>query len=695
MNLFKHLITNCNVIESRITLEIGALGKTGELFGKYRTGQRARNTGLPSRDLVTGKRCANTPANGKEPKSMADSISQCTSGAPSSGSQLLVCSPFAVRSCHAFLSITRLSAIAHSNSEYNTALTNFITSRMKLKFAVKLYSMLYKRRSLYVYPIHSLATFTRALAFEELRQALLCGAEYPVLRKPIGTQSVFHSQAISKGTNMIWSMYKDINRQPEGALVAGVSRNLRTPLARLFCSKHNEAHLRRFATSLQQAQEALDTRERPLLGSAHSRNTLDVSVSEVISIAMKKLEPLHAECSHAFRADRSQHTCLIQIQTEFVEDDWLIIGDTTTAFAQMSDAKCHHLLCRTINDIALCDLVKKCVPHTHSLKKTTKYTQRCRFTKPLNDELLKSKMKLRDIMDNTVLHNLDMFILRLHPKMLGFENEAKCSFRSAGPQLHYTRYAHHFVIGISGSKKRVTKMLRIIERFLQERLTCYAPNTLEIKSLMTGKIPFLGYLLLRSRQGQTTRPRGRLKIGASTKCRIRTSFFDASGCVSTLSLLKAKGCVSSQEGPVLRRVSRKEAKAQGIGPKNHKNFVAADAISIRLLVNMPKVIHSLAEKGFCDRSGRPKPNFHYFQDTQHNTVARVASVLRGLSNYYNLADYKRRCAARWSYILTHSIAMMFAAKFKLRTRAKVFALAGRNLSKPLLAAQRKGVKMTK
>lgn len=110
---------------------------------------------------------------------------------------------------------------------------------------------------------------------------------------------------------------------------------------------------------------------------------------------------------------------------------------------------------------------------------------------------------------------------------------------------------------------------------------------------------------------------------------------------------------------------------------------------IRLLVNMQKVIESLADKGFCDRSGNPKPNFHYFQDSQNKTVARVASLLRGLTNYYQLAESKRRCVSRWSYILTHSIAMMFAAKFKLGTRAKVFALAGRNLIKPLLAKKRK------
>jgi Type II intron maturase len=116
---------------------------------------------------------------------------------------------------------------------------------------------------------------------------------------------------------------------------------------------------------------------------------------------------------------------------------------------------------------------------------------------------------------------------------------------------------------------------------------------------------------------------------------------------------------------------------------------------IRLLVNMDKVIESLADKGFCDLSGNPKPNFQYFQDSQKKTVARVGSLLRGLTNYYQLAESKRRSISRLSYILTNSVAMMFAAKFKLRTRAKVFGLAGRNLMKPLLSKKRKSCEHTK
>lgn len=100
---------------------------------------------------------------------------------------------------------------------------------------------------------------------------------------------------------------------------------------------------------------------------------------------------------------------------------------------------------------------------------------------------------------------------------------------------------------------------------------------------------------------------------------------------------------------------------------------------------MQKVINRLAEKGFCDKSGHPKPNFAYFQYPQSDSVARIASILRGLANYYHLANSKRQCVTRLSYILRTSLAKTYAAKFKLGTAAKVFAKGGRDLSKPIKA----------
>lgn len=100
-----------------------------------------------------------------------------------------------------------------------------------------------------------------------------------------------------------------------------------------------------------------------------------------------------------------------------------------------------------------------------------------------------------------------------------------------------------------------------------------------------------------------------------------------------------------------------------------------------------KVIRKLSEAKFCDKSGDPKPCFTQMHQTQSLTNMRIRGVLMGLCNYYKLANNRRRFTSRISYILRHSTAKMYAAKYKLRTRAQVFKKAGKYLDKALLARE--------
>jgi hypothetical protein len=246
--------------------------------------------------------------------------------------------------------------------------------------------------------------------------------------------------------------------------------------------------------------------------------------------------------------------------------------------------------------------------------------------------------------------------------------------------LQYVRFAHEVLLGYTGNP-HVAKLLRsLVSRFVGRRLQLRV--TREALQLHRAKL---------SAPNQPSWP-AMVQFGAPPQgCCLRKPLGDTRGeGVPFLGYLIShrvrepetrRPLQRSPEGGYLRPTDTLSAPKKELAHPRLRN-------KVRLLVNMPKVLHSLAEQGFCDRSGNPQPNFHYFQETQSNTVARVASVLRGLANYYHLAESQRRCVSRWSYILTHSLAMMFAAKFKLGTRAKVFAVAGRNLWKPLLAKSR-------
>lgn len=101
-----------------------------------------------------------------------------------------------------------------------------------------------------------------------------------------------------------------------------------------------------------------------------------------------------------------------------------------------------------------------------------------------------------------------------------------------------------------------------------------------------------------------------------------------------------------------------------------------------------KVIKKLNQAKFCDGKGDPKPCFQYMHQTQSVTNTRIRGLLLGLCNYYRLANNRRRFTSRISYILRHSTAKMYAAKFKLKTRASTFRKGGKALDKPLEARKK-------
>jgi hypothetical protein len=201
-------------------------------------------------------------------------------------------------------------------------------------------------------------------------------------------------------------------------------------------------------------------------------------------------------------------------------------------------------------------------------------------------------------------------------------------------RIKYVRYADDFLIGITGPRALADKIRRLIQTFLRIRLKLNLNlDKTQITRAKGKKIPFLGFLI------------------------------DLS--------------------PKMMYESRRRYSGKWRTVKTYREG------NIRLLVDTKKVIQRLSTKGFCTLKGDPAPNFNYFQDPQSYTVSKCASILRGINNYYRIADNVRASMARFSYIMTHSLAKMFAAKYKLRTRGNVFALAGKDLSKELKAKKGK------
>ncbi|KAL1320596.1 hypothetical protein HN51_065266 [Arachis hypogaea] len=84
-----------------------------------------------------------------------------------------------------------------------------------------------------------------------------------------------------------------------------------------------------------------------------------------------------------------------------------------------------------------------------------------------------------------------------------------------------------------------------------------------------------------------------------------------------------------------------------------------------------------------DRDPDPQPCFRMFHATQAHTNAQMNKFLGTMAEWYRYADNRKKIVNFCSYIVRGSLAKLYAAKYKLRSRAKVYKIGARNLSRPL------------
>lgn len=97
----------------------------------------------------------------------------------------------------------------------------------------------------------------------------------------------------------------------------------------------------------------------------------------------------------------------------------------------------------------------------------------------------------------------------------------------------------------------------------------------------------------------------------------------------------------------------------------------------------------LKEKGYIrtQRRGKqldkltPKPRLDLTNLDHKDIVQHYNSILRGISNYYSFID-NRGALSAVNFVLKHSCAMTLAAKYKLKTRSRVYKAFGKDLKCP-------------
>lgn len=377
-------------------------------------------------------------------------------------------------------------------------------------------------------------------------------------------------------------------------------------------------------------------------------------VQEVMRMILEAIYDSHhgatfLDCSHGFRSGRGTHTALKEIRS-WKNVSWFIEGDIKGCFDNIDHGTLILFLRRRIQDERFLNLIWKALKAGYM-----------EFQEPRQRTLAGTPQGsiVSPILANIYLHELDLFARQL------CEEQNKGSKRRINPEykrlaarkayykrkgdsvkvaelarvmrsipssdlhdpdfarVYYVRYADDWIVGITGSKTLASEMRDSFKAFLAETLKLdLSIEKSHIRHARTEPAFFLGTYL------------------------------------GTQGTKEQKVSLVKQAGHTFRR--------RGTG----WNMVMKAPVA--------KIISSLADERFCDQAGTPRAKNAWLNYDPHDILLRYNATLRGILNYYSFAD-NYSALSRVEYILLQSAAKLFASKFRLGSRRKVFARYGPNL----------------
>ncbi|KAK4416605.1 Nuclear intron maturase 2, mitochondrial [Sesamum alatum] len=432
--------------------------------------------------------------------------------------------------------------------------------------------------------------------------------------------------------------------------------------------------------------ESLSKRKiRAILTTTQPAAFQDKIVQEVLLMILEPIyEARFSQKSFAFRPGRNAHTVLRVVRRSFAGYLWYIKGDLSTVLDGMKVGMVISALMRDVRDKKVIDLIKAAlttpvitsrVDDGEKKKKTKRKYQKKRVLAedepkpdpywletffgfaPEEAEIHPSWGHcgiLSPLLANICLDELDRW---MEDKIKEFyrpstsdviwnspDGEAEQGNTSwpefvptSGPdktrKIDYIRYGGHILIGVRGPRADAATLRKQLIEFCDQKYMLKLDNeSLPIEHITKG-IMFLDHVLCRRVVYPTLR-------------------YTATG-----------GKIISEKG-VGTLLSVTASLKQCIKQFRKLNFL----------------------KG--DRDPDPQPCFRMFHATQAHTNAQMNKLLATMVEWYRYADNRKKIVNFCSYILRGSLAKLYAAKYKLRSRAKVYKIGARNLSRPL--KERKG-----
>ncbi|KAM7270148.1 hypothetical protein ACFE04_029362 [Oxalis oulophora] len=410
----------------------------------------------------------------------------------------------------------------------------------------------------------------------------------------------------------------------------------------------------------------------------------DRVVQEVLLMVLEPLfEARFSRKSHAFRPGRNAHTVIRTIRSNFAGYLWFLKGDLSELFYSVDVNLVSNCLEKVVKDRKLVGLVKsalkeqsiknklgsdKCDDVKDKRKKKRKNTKK----RILNENEPKpdpywlrtffnfAPEEARKVPDyghcgilspfiaNVCLNELDQM---MEEKIVDFFRASKLdsiwkdsiedgSHNPSWPEfvpssgngktrkMDYIRYGGHFLIGIRGPREDAVDMRKSIFEFCDREFGIRLDNSkIEIEHISRG-VNFLDHIISRRVIYPTLR-------------------YTASG-----------GNVVSQKG---------------IGT----------LLSVTACLNQCIRQFRRLELVKGDKDPEPLPCTPMLYSGQAHTNSQMNKFLETMADWYKYADNRKKVVGFCAYVIRSSLAKLYAARYRLKSRAKVYKIASRSLSKPL------------
>lgn len=84
-----------------------------------------------------------------------------------------------------------------------------------------------------------------------------------------------------------------------------------------------------------------------------------------------------------------------------------------------------------------------------------------------------------------------------------------------------------------------------------------------------------------------------------------------------------------------------------------------------------------------DKDPEPLPCTPMLYSGQAHTNSQMNKLLETMADWYKYADNRKKVVGFCAYVIRSSLAKLYAARYRLKSRAKVYGIASRDLSRPL------------